>query len=330
MKRVVLAKPGELRVEHVPDPTPGPGEATVRVEVAGVCGSDLHGYRGVNDRRQPGTVMGHEVSGTVERVGRDIDRSWLGRVVAVNPTLGCGSCAACRAGEPQRCPTKTLIGCVPEHPGGFAELLLAPVTALVAWPGPAPLRWGAFAEPLAVGLHAVSGLDLTDARVLVIGSGAVGIASALAAQRSGGDVTITDRDDRRAGLLSGLGLSPRPYDTAPAASRYEVVVDCVASDDSLELAIGHTAIAGTVVVVGLAAARASIPIQRLVQSDLRLRGSAQYSRNSYRDAVDWLCSGVLDVSSLLGAPEPLSLAPEIFRGWTDDAERPVRTLLAPH
>lgn len=329
MRRVVLVAPGELRLEEVEAPSPGPGEATVLVEAAGICGSDLHGYRGVNDRRRPGTVMGHEVSGTVEHVGPGVDQIWVGRAVTVNPILGCDACDACLAGQPQRCPTKVLIGCVPEQPGGFAQVLLAPVSSLVAWPGPAPLRWGAFAEPLAVGVQVIRGLDLTNTPVLVIGSGAIGIANALAARRSGCRVTITDRDDRRAAVLSGLGLTPLAADDVPASASYDVVVDCVASDESVELALRHTHIAGRVVVVGLASARASISIERLVQGDLMLQGSAQYSRSSYADAVAWLASGQLDASDLLSAPEPMSRAPELFRSWTDDSARPVRTLLAP-
>ncbi len=328
MRRVVLVARGELRLEDVPEPTPGAGEVCVRVEAVGICGSDLHGFHGVNDRRRPGTVMGHEISGTVERVGPGVGSDWLGRGVAVNPVLGCGHCPACRTGAPQQCPDKVLIGCVAEHPGGFAEVLLAPVSALVGWTGPAPLRWGAFAEPLAVGLHAVRGLDLRGREVLVIGSGAVGIAVALAAAEAGATVTVTDRDDRRAPVLRRLGLSPRPYDAVPAGARFGVVVDCVASDDSLDLALSRTPVAGTVVVVGLAAAHVALPVARLVQGDRVLRGSAQYSRDSYARAVRWLASGRLDVTGLLSGPVPLTAAPRLFETW-DETARPVRTLLTP-
>ncbi|MET0693472.1 MAG: alcohol dehydrogenase catalytic domain-containing protein, partial [Propionibacteriaceae bacterium] len=135
-------------MENVAAPTPGPRDVILRVEVAGICGSDLHGYRGLNDRRRPGTVMGHELSGTVEQVGPEVDRSWLGRGVTVNPILGCDHCPACRSGNPQRCSSKALLGCVPEHPGAFAELVRVPASALLAWTGSGPLSWAAFTEPL--------------------------------------------------------------------------------------------------------------------------------------------------------------------------------------
>lgn len=329
MRRLLLAGPHDLRVQDVPDPTPGAGEVVLRVAAAGVCGSDLHGYRGVNQRRRPGTVMGHEVSGTVSRLGPGVAEDWLGREVVVNPVLGCEECPRCREGEPQRCPTKVLIGCVPEHPGGFAELMPAPVTALVPWPGPAPLRWGPLAEPLAVGLHAVRRVDVRGRSTLVIGSGPVAIAAAWAAERDGATVTMTLADASRGALLAPLGLATVLQDLIPPARRYDAVVDCVANEQSLELALRHVAPGGPVVVVGLSTATIPVSIELLVQGDRVLLGSAQYSRSSFARAVSWLASGRLDVAPLLGDPQPLVDGPDLFRTWTDNGLRPLRTLLAP-
>ncbi|MET1006373.1 MAG: alcohol dehydrogenase catalytic domain-containing protein [Propionibacteriaceae bacterium] len=316
-------------MENVAAPTPGPRDVILRVEVAGICGSDLHGYRGLNGRRRPGTVMGHELSGTVEQVGPEVDRSWLGRGVTVNPILGCDHCPACRSGNPQRCPSKALLGCVPEHPGAFAELVCVPASALLAWTGSGPLSWAAFTEPLAVGVHATRAVSVSDADVLVIGSGPIGIASALSARRQGARVTITVGDDLRRAVVLELGLSPVARDAVPFEAEYDVVVDCVGTDESLALAMAHTRVAGTVVVVGIAGAVAALPMGPLVQGERVVRGSAQYSRASFADAAAWLSSSELDVSALLGVPQPLSHAPEIFATWTDDPGRPVRSLLTP-
>ena len=329
MRRLLLAGPFDLRVEEVAPPEPGPGQVVVQVVAAGVCGSDLHGYRGTNDRRRPGTVMGHEVSGTVARLGPGVDPRWRGERVAVNPVLGCDHCPACRAGEPQRCPDKALLGCVPHLPGGFADLLVAPATALVRWSGPAPLAWGAFAEPLAVGLHAVGRLVLPGSSVLVVGSGPVALAAAWSAQRGGARVAVTETDERRGRLVRALGLATQRQDELAPTDRYDAVVDCVATEESLGVALRHVRVGGQVVVVGLGAASAPLSVELLVQHDLTVQGSAQYSRRSYADAVAWLSSGHLDVAPLLGDPEPLTSGPELFRGWDDSASRPLRALLSP-
>ena len=341
MRRLLLAGRLDLRVEEVAPPEPGAGQVVVRVAAAGVCGSDLHGYRGTNDRRRPGTVMGHEVSGTVADVGPGVDPGWRGRPVALNPVLGCERCPACRSGEPQRCPDKALIGCVPHLPGGFAELVVGPVIALVPWDGPAPLAWGAFAEPLAVGLHAARRLVppqgpvlvqrpvLAERSVLVVGSGPVALAAAWSAQRDGARVSVTETDERRGSLVRSLGLATQRQDALTPDDRYDAVVDCVATEESLGLALRQVRVAGAVVVVGLGAATAPLPVELLVQRDLTLQGSAQYSRRSFADAVAWLGSGDLDVGPLLGTPEPLTAAPELFRTWDDGPSRPLRTLLTP-
>jgi len=325
----MLAGPFDLRVEDVPEPLPGPGEVLIRVAAAGVCGSDLYGYRGINDRRRPGTVMGHEVSGSVARLGTGVDPSWLDQRIVVNPVLGCNHCQGCYSGEPQRCPDKALIGCVPRLPGGFAELLIAPVSALVQWAGPAPLAWGAFAEPLAVGLHAVRRLVLPHNSVLVIGGGPVALAAAWSAQRGGAHVTVTETDEHRGRLVRSLGLATQRQDELTPTTRYDSVVDCVATEESLGLTLRHLRPAGAAVVVGLGAAVAPVSVELLVQHDLALQGSAQYSRASYADAVSWLASGLLDVAPLLSDPQPLTSGPELFRTWDDSDSRPVRMLLAP-
>lgn len=326
----MLVAPGELRLEDIPDRGPGAGEVTLRVAAVGVCGSDVHGYLGLNGRRRPGTVMGHEVSGTVEQVGPEVDPSWLQQAVAVNPVLGCEQCAACRAGHPQRCPDKVLVGCVPEHPGGLAQLLTVPVTTLVSWAGPAPLHWGPFAEPLAVGLQAVAGVAVNGARVLVIGSGPIAIAANLSARRAGAAaVTLTEGDEDRLALLLELGLGPQPAARIAAAAPFDVVVDCVADDASLAQSLAQVRIQGSVVVVGLGRPNAPISVERLVQGDLTVRGSAQYSRASYAEAVQWLSSGRLDVSPLLSPLLPLERAPQIFRELASPAAKPVKTLLTP-
>ena len=328
MEQLRLSAPGELVLEPQPDRSPGPGEVVLEVTAAGICGSDLHGYRGVNARRRPGTVMGHEVSGVVRVIGPDVSATWADQPVVVNPVLGCGACPRCRSGRPQLCPDKALIGCVPEHPGGFATVLRAPVTALVAWSGPAPLTWGPLAEPLAVGIEAADRTPLDGREVLVLGSGPVAVSAAWAAQRRGAAVTVTETDPGRRDLLRALGLRTLPFGSEPRRVP-DAVLDCVAVDDSLAYALDHVAPGGDVVVVGLGAAVAALPVERLVQGAHGLLGSAQYTPARFADAAAWAASGQLDLARLLGPPRPLAEGPALFAQWDDDPARPMRTLLVP-
>ncbi|MCW2954979.1 MAG: zinc-containing alcohol dehydrogenase, partial [Conexibacter sp.] len=185
---------GDLAVEDVASSEPGPGEVRVRVHSTGLCTSDVYGYAGVNDRRDavlgPGDVlvMGHESSGHVDAVGAGVAGLALGDPVAIDPVVGCGDCAHCRAGDANLCEERRVHGCTPAAPGGFAELVTVPRGAVHALPDGASLELGALVEPLTVGFHGVRlAAPRMEDRVLVIGGGIIGIGAALAARRRVGD-----------------------------------------------------------------------------------------------------------------------------------------------
>jgi len=108
-----------MTVDDVPDAEPNPGEVVVRSEAAGICGSEVEGYLGRMANRMPPLVMGHEFAGTVTAVGAGVDRSWIGKRVAVNPIVGCGHCSYCARGDRNLCPDRYLVGV--GSPGGFAS-----------------------------------------------------------------------------------------------------------------------------------------------------------------------------------------------------------------
>src|ERR1700742_2232253 len=190
-RRLVYLGDREFRLDELAQrPAPGPGEVLVAVAATGVCGSDVHGYAGLNDRRPPGTVMGHETAGRVVAAGAGVELA-ADVPVALWPIDACGACARCAAASPHLCRNRRLYGCVPALPGGFADFMLARAENLVPLPGAVPLEWGALVEPLAVGEHALTlAGDVAGAAVVVVGGGAIGIAAALAARRRGAAVVV--------------------------------------------------------------------------------------------------------------------------------------------
>ncbi|HEY6763060.1 MAG TPA: alcohol dehydrogenase catalytic domain-containing protein, partial [Baekduia sp.] len=161
MRRLIIDSPGHLRVEEVPAPVPAAGELLVDVSVAGICGSDVHGFTGTNGRRPAGTVMGHEVGGRVAAVGAGQDDDLLGAVVAINPVVSCGACDLCRMDLPNLCRTRRLYGCTPELPGGFADQVVVAAANAVPMPAGTAGARVALVEPLSVGAHA-AGLAAID------------------------------------------------------------------------------------------------------------------------------------------------------------------------
>jgi len=190
----------DLRVEELPVPSPGPGQALVAVRYGGVCGSDLHYWRhgGVGDfRLKEPMLLGHEVVGTVVAYGAGSSGPVAGTAVAVHPATPCDACPECMGGHRNVCRDTRYLGSAARHPhvqGGFAAQVVVPADQLRPLPEGLELRRASLAEPLSVALHAVRRAgDLTGRRVLVTGAGPIGCLVVAAAKAAGAaHVTVTD------------------------------------------------------------------------------------------------------------------------------------------
>ncbi|MFH8698021.1 L-idonate 5-dehydrogenase [Streptomyces chartreusis] len=191
---------GDLRVEELPVPLPGPGQALVAVRYGGVCGSDLHYWRhgGVGDfRLREPMLLGHEVVGTVVAYGEGASGPLAGTAVAVHPATPCGRCPECVDGRRNVCRDTRYLGSAARFPhvqGGFAARVAVPADQLRPLPAGLDLRRAALAEPLSVALHAVRRAgDVAGRHVLVTGAGPIGCLVVAAAKAAGAaGVTVTD------------------------------------------------------------------------------------------------------------------------------------------
>jgi len=196
----VIHGEGDLRVDELPVPSPGPGQALVAVRYGGVCGSDLHYWRhgGVGDfRLREPMVLGHEVVGTVLAYGDGASGPAPGTAVAVHPATPCGACPECRDGRANVCRDTRYLGSAARTPhvrGGFAAQVVVPAGQLRAVPAGLGLRRAALAEPLSVALHAVRRAGSVVGRhVLVTGAGPIGCLVVAGAKAAGAaHVTVTD------------------------------------------------------------------------------------------------------------------------------------------
>ncbi|MEV5915281.1 L-idonate 5-dehydrogenase [Streptomyces chartreusis] len=196
----VIHGQGDLRVEEIPVPLPGPGQALVAVRYGGVCGSDLHYWRhgGVGDfRLREPMLLGHEVVGTVVAYGDGASGPLAGTAVAVHPATPCGRCPECVDGRRNVCRDTRYLGSAARFPhvqGGFAARVVVPADQLRPLPPGLDLRRAALAEPLSVALHAVRRAgDVAGRHVLVTGAGPIGCLVVAAAKAAGAaSVTATD------------------------------------------------------------------------------------------------------------------------------------------
>jgi L-iditol 2-dehydrogenase len=271
MKALVWHGGQNLSYEDTADPEPGDGEVVLDVELAGICGSDLHGYRGHPGPRVPPLVLGHEAVGSVD-----------GERYAVYPLVGCGSCERCAAGEDNLCPSWRLLGM--HRAGVFAERVLVPRSSLVPLPPGLDPRRAVLAEPLACCVGALAGSS--PERVVVLGAGPIGLLTVFLAARGGAQVRAVDPVASRLQTAHLLGATD--FD-GPA----DLVVDAAGFEQTWAAALEAVRPGGEVVVVGLGSAEGNFPMATLVRRAIRLRGQFAYTRAEFQQAVDILAEGDL-------------------------------------
>ncbi|CAB4881470.1 unannotated protein [freshwater metagenome] len=329
---------GDLRIDQVPTLDPDAGEVRVRVHSVGICMSDIYGVSGRNDRRDvvlgegDVLVMGHEISGQIEALGSGVAGPPVGTAVAVNPIFGCGACAACLRGDENLCGARTVHGCAPAAPGGFADTIVLPARNVVPLaPGTTP-EIGALVEPLSVGFHGVrlAALDAAD-DVLVIGGGIIGLGAALAAQREVGDrvLVLEPRAERRA-LAETLGLrTGHPDDLDQLDGAFSVALDCVARPETFAGAVRAVPEGGRVILVGIYSDEIPLPVSMVVWRETRIIGSYGYSHADVVDVAAWVGSGEVDLQPLIQHRVGYDGLIGAFGAYADGSLTAVRTLFQP-
>jgi 2-desacetyl-2-hydroxyethyl bacteriochlorophyllide A dehydrogenase len=286
MKALVWHGTRSVAYEDAAEPEPGDGEVVLDVELAGICGSDLHGYRGHPGPRVPPLVLGHEVIGRVGGTG-----------YAVYPLIGCGECAHCLAGEDNLCASWRLIGM--HRAGVFAERVVVPSRSLVALPDGIDHMRAVLVEPLAccVGALAPHG----DAhRIAVLGCGPLGLLTVYVAARSGAIVTAVDPLPERRAIAERLGAATIADELEPGA--FDLVVDAAGFEATWRAALAGVRSAGTIVMLGLGNAEGTFPMAQLVRRAINLRGQFAYSRAEFARALEILAEGDLALDWLTTAP----------------------------
>jgi 2-desacetyl-2-hydroxyethyl bacteriochlorophyllide A dehydrogenase len=304
----------------------------VRVHSVGICGSDVHGYAGVNTRRSPGMVMGHEAVGTVVEAAPDVAGVAEGDFVAINPVVGCGECRYCRAGDDNVCERRRIYGCVPGLPGAYADEFVVKGANAVAFAGDAPPEWGALAEPLAVGARSARvGQVGPEHDVFVFGGGPIGLGAALACRRHGARrVVVSEPLAHRREVAARLGLETLdPRNDELPRSEFPVAIECVGHSPTLRAALEAVEPQGRVVFVGLAEEAIELTPTPLMTGERVIAGSSAYAADDFRETAAWIASGVDDLSPLIEQRVGLEALPAVFDAYADGSLDAVKTLLQP-
>lgn len=271
MKAVRLHAARDLRVEDVPPPAPpGPGEITLRVTTAGICGSDLHNFRtGAWISRV--SVAGHEFSGVVTACGAGVDHVAEGDRVLVDSRHICGTCAACRDGLGQVCAELGFLG--EKIDGGFAEAVTLPARNVLRAPDGVPDDILALAEPLAVALHALNKLAAPPGvPILITGCGPIGGLVALLAARRGHEVSATDLNDDRAALVAGIARAEVMQLDDLSGRTIRHAVDTTGAPAVISALVDRLSPGGGIALVGIGHGEMILDPVKLVEKEVALIG----------------------------------------------------------
>jgi threonine dehydrogenase-like Zn-dependent dehydrogenase len=349
MKAALFYGGTDIRVQEVPTPVPGPGQALVHVLAAGICGSDLHGYRDREAVAGQPRLKGHELAGKIATLGPGVEGLEVGQRVGVEPghLVSCGRCRWCRRGDTQLCPELGLFDGKRVYSTGFAEYSLEAARNCYPLPEGLSLEQAAILDVYAVAVHAVHRVPVrpTDT-VAILGTGAIGLATAQVARVAGaGQVIVVGRRDAPLEVARRLGcdgtVNAGREDAAEAVRALsggrgaDVAYEAVGGRaGTLVQAIEVAARGGRVGLIGAFTDPQAIDARLCMRQELSLHWVWSYGLwdgvPEYQVALDLLSSGRIDAAPLITHRFPLARIGEGFAAADDKrASGAIKVLVLP-
>ena len=299
------------------------GESIIKVSASGICGSDMHAYHGHDNRRIPPLILGHEVSGVINK-GKDI-----GKKVVLNPLITCGKCNYCTNKREHLCPKRIILGMNRpiERQGGFAEYVSIPDKNIYELPKNLNMKEAPIAEPCAVALHAVElgenelSLKLKDSKALVIGSGAIGLLSGLILSKvkKCKEIVIVEPNDKRLKeslkYLDADGLKPNSKNINK--DHFDIVFDTVGLEATRKQAIESIKPGGIIIHIGLTQPSGNFDFRKTTLQEITFIGTYCYTNRDFEKTLNILNNkeiGALDWIEYRNLKDGSSAFREIHNG----------------
>lgn len=295
MKALVYTGEKSLDWRDVADPVVNGDDVEIKVEAAGICGSDMHAYLGHDERRPAPLILGHEACGLVS-TGK-----FKGKRVVFNPLVTCGSCDDCLGGRSNLCRQREIVSMAPRQ-GAFAEKVVIPERNIVEVPDGMDPAKAALAEPVATALHAITVAErslwrpLGECRGLVLGGGAIGMSAALILRSRGcRDISVADTNKlRRDAASEGEGFATfDPSTSPPDENGYDLVIDAVGGRATRTVASFAVKPGGIIVHIGLMDSDDGLDIRKITLQEITVIGTYTYTMVDFRATVKALHAGLL-------------------------------------
>lgn len=344
MKAVVIEKPNEICVKEIERPIPAADEVLIKVAYCGVCGTDYDNYRGESVFAREGKIhypvrFGHEWSGVVAEVGSAVKSFAPGDRVVGDGKVTCAECDNCRKGRWYDCSNLRSVGTVENYwPGAMAEYMLMPERNLFHIADNVSLREAALIEPAAIAYNGFRGLDVKDADVLILGTGAIGIAAIQCAKSLGAKcVMIAGRKQNKLQLAADMGADRTIFMTKENLREVvlaetqgwgaDIVIDTAGSTDLVKECMCCTAKMGSISLLAFY----DKPLDGFILDDFvlakkSLRGISG-SREFFPVVVELLAEGKIRLEPMITQEIPFSEAEHCMDYYEQNAANRVKLMI---
>jgi 2-desacetyl-2-hydroxyethyl bacteriochlorophyllide A dehydrogenase len=356
MKAAMFYGGEDIRVEELPMPEPGPGEVLIRVHSAGICGSDLHGYRGKNPwgpraATSQARQNGHELAGEVAALGPGVTHLTVGQRVGIEPEhlIGCGACVYCRRGDTHLCPARGRHNAQQLNSHGFSQYDVCLASNVHPLPDNVSIDAAAILDCYACGIHALRRAPvLPYMNVAIIGTGAIGMTLGQCVRASGVRQTIMigtrqgPLDVARQAGAADVGVVGAQGDLAgeimnlTGGEGVDVVFETVGGDaPTIQQSIAIARPGGTICVMGVFTTQPEIDTSVAYRKELTITWCNSYSRwngvSEYAVALDMLAAGRLAAEPIISHHYALDQIGEAFAAAADKKRsNAIKVLVHPH
>jgi L-iditol 2-dehydrogenase len=303
MKAAFVVDQEKVEIRDIDIPKIKSDEVLIKVKAVGVCGSDLHLFRGTHPFRKPPAILGHEVAGDIIEVGDQVSNLKVGDRVTVEPQQGCGKCEFCQQGMVNLCLSKKSPG-TPDWNGTFAEYFNAPAQVVHQVTDNVSYEMATLIEPLAVAVHSVGKITVNDKDTLVIlGSGTIGLLTLVVAGESGyQNIICTDTQDFNLSMAKKHGaklvLNPLQDDVVAKVREFtggkgaDVVLVIADAKNIIDQASSMVRKRGEVGMVAVISEKIPVYPFNFVANEMNLFGVSSYETKDFVKATEMINNGL--------------------------------------
>lgn len=337
MLQQVMTAPKEIIFREIDIPEVGDNEVLIKIKKIGICGSDIHVYHGTHPFTSYPVTQGHEVSGEVVEVGKNVSKVKAGDRVTIEPQVRCGKCYPCRHGKYNLCEELKVMGF--QTTGTASEYFKAPALNVTKLPDDMDYSKGAMIEPLAVAVHAISRAgDIRGKRVSVIGAGPIGNLVAQSAKAMGAErVMLSDVSDYRLSLGKKVGIDA-VYNTRETdynadlidcfgPDKADIIYDCAGNDITMNSAIRSARKGSTIILVAVYAGMANVDLAVLNDHELDLNTTMMYRHEDYEKAIELVNEKKIDLESLMSNTFPFREYQKAYEYIDQNREKAMKVLI---